>query len=136
MRAHSNGLTIGALGFSASGSIVGTHQADAVSASSSSAAGDVVKFEFNMGEDSVTDVAYKNGAGKELVKIYNFDQTATTLGHKCKLVLMPLLLGQLNEALLVEHSGLRYQPQISLQVAQQQHSPIMGIYRRCTAEMH
>ena len=75
-----NGLTIGALGFSASGSIVGTHQADAVSASSSSAAGDVVKFEFNMGEDSVTDVlAYKNGAGKELVKIYNFDQDSDDL---------------------------------------------------------
>ena len=60
--------------------MVGTHNIDAVSASSTSAAGDTIKFEFNMGEDSVTDVlAYSNGAGKELVKIYNFDKDSDDL---------------------------------------------------------
>ena len=75
-----NGLTIGNFNFSASGTMVATHNADAVSASSTSVAGQTVKFEFNMGEDSVTDVlAYSNGAGKELVKIRNFDKDSDDL---------------------------------------------------------
>ena len=69
-----NGLTIGKLDFSASGTIAATHNADTVSASSSSTAGDSVVFTFNYGEDSVADdISYMNGAGKELVKILNFD---------------------------------------------------------------
>jgi len=80
-----NGLTITRFGFSASGTMVGTHNADTVSASSSSVAGDVVKFEFNMGEDSVTDtLGYFNGEGKELVKIYNFDKDSDDLKSNMK----------------------------------------------------
>ena len=80
-----NSLQIDAIAFSASGTIVGTNSLDNVSASSTSAAGDTLKFEFNLGEDSQNDVfAYSNGAGKELVKIYNFkqggDDLKTTLG--------------------------------------------------------
>ena len=75
-----NGLTITRFGFSASGTMVGTHNADTVSASSSSAAGDTIKFEFNMGEDSVTDtLGYFNGGGKDLVKILNFDKDSDDL---------------------------------------------------------
>jgi len=75
-----NGLTIGKLDFSASGTIVGTHNIDTVSASSSSTAGDSVVFTFNMGEDSVADdFSYMNGGGKELVKILNFDTGSDTL---------------------------------------------------------
>jgi len=75
-----NGLTIDKLGFSASGTIVGTHMEDSVSASSSSASGDTVKFEFNMGEDSEDDkLGYYNGGGKELVKIYQFDTTSDSV---------------------------------------------------------
>ncbi len=80
-----NGLLINRLGFSASGSIVATHNADTVSASSSSAAGDVVKFEFNMGEDSVVDtLGYFNGGGKELVKVYNFDKDQDVIKSNMK----------------------------------------------------
>lgn len=80
-----NGLTVTRLGFSASGSLVGTHNADTVSASSSSVAGDVVKFEFNMGEDSVTDtLGYFVGEGKELVKITNFDKDSDDLKTNMK----------------------------------------------------
>ena len=50
-----NGLTIDNLTFSASGTIVGTNSIDNVSASSTSAAGDTLKFEFNLGEDNVQD---------------------------------------------------------------------------------
>ena len=68
-----NGLTITALTFSASGTIVGTNSADNVSASSIAASGDTLKFEFNLGEDSVRDdIAYNEGSGKSLVKILNF----------------------------------------------------------------
>ena len=75
-----NGLTITALTFSASGTIVGTNSADNVSASSTTAAGDTLKFEFNLGEDSVRDdIAYNEGAGKSLVKILNFRTTSDKL---------------------------------------------------------
>jgi len=75
-----NGLTITQWVFAASGTMVGTNSVDTVSASSTTAAGDTVKFEFNMGEDSATDVfAYNEGSGKSLVKIYNFRQNTDDL---------------------------------------------------------
>ena len=75
-----NGLTIGHLQHSGSGTIVGTNLGDTVSASSSSASGDTIKFEFNMGEDSTADtLGYSNGAGKELVKITQFDTGSDSL---------------------------------------------------------
>ena len=59
--------------FSGSGTITGTNSVDFVSAVSTSQAGDFLKFEFDMGEDNVTDMlSYVNGWGKEHVKIYNF----------------------------------------------------------------
>ena len=68
-----NGLTITNLQFSASGTIVGTNSIDNVSASSTTAAGDTLKFEFNMGEDNVQDdLGYNENSGKSLVKILNF----------------------------------------------------------------
>ena len=75
-----NGLTIPTLQFSASGVVTGTNSVDNISASSSSASGDTLKFEFNMGEDSADDVLqYAHGGGKELVKIYQFDTTSDSL---------------------------------------------------------
>ena len=75
-----NGLTIATMTHSASGTIVGTNAVDNISASSTSASGDTVKFEFNMGEDSANDVLqYAHGAGKELVKITQFDTTSDSL---------------------------------------------------------
>ena len=75
-----NGLTIATMTHSASGTIVGTDAVDNISASSTSASGDTVKFEFNMGEDSANDVLqYAHGAGKELVKITQFDTTSDSL---------------------------------------------------------
>ena len=75
-----DGLTINRLGFSGSGNTTGTNDSDNISASSSSVAGDTVKFEFNMGEDSSADVlGYLNGGGKELVKIYQFDTGSDSL---------------------------------------------------------
>ena len=65
-----NGLTITNLQFSASGTTVQTP--DNVSASSTTAAGDTLKFEFNMGEDNVQDDVGQRNSGKSLVKILNF----------------------------------------------------------------
>ena len=68
-----NGLTIDQIKFSASGTITGTNSIDNVSASSTTAAGDTIKFEFNAGEDNVQDdIGYNEGGGKSLVKIINF----------------------------------------------------------------
>ena len=50
-----NGLTIGQLKFSGSGTIIGTNSADNIGASSTTVAGDTAKFEFNLGEDNVQD---------------------------------------------------------------------------------
>jgi len=80
-----NSLQIDNIAFGKSGTITGTNMLDTVSASSTTAAGDTLKFEFNLGEDSQNDVfAYSSGAGKELVKIYNFkqggDDLKTTVG--------------------------------------------------------
>ena len=75
-----NGLTIATMTHSGSGTISGTNSVDNISASSTSAAGDTVKFEFNMGEDSSNDVLqYAHGAGKELVKITQFDTTSDSV---------------------------------------------------------
>ena len=66
--------------FSASGTITGTNTIDNISASSSTASGDTIKFEFNMGEDSSDDVLqYAKGGGKELVKILQFDTTSDSV---------------------------------------------------------
>jgi len=85
MPEQGNQLTIGSLAFSASGTVTMTNLGDTVSASSTSASGDTLKVEFNLGEDSVADtLSYSNGGGKELVKIYNFDkgQDALKISNK------------------------------------------------------
>lgn len=76
-----NGLTIGNLTFSGSGTISGTNSQDNVSASSTTASGGTIKFEFNMGEDNVQDdLGYnQHSNGNALVKISNFKTTVDKL---------------------------------------------------------
>jgi hypothetical protein len=73
-----NGLTIGNMKFSASGTVVMTNEVDAVTATTIFSAGDTVTLDVNLGDDSAADVfALLHGsggdlAGKALVKITNF----------------------------------------------------------------
>ena len=68
-----NGLTLPDLSFSGGGVLLGTMSTDNISAVSTSQAGDTVTVEFDLREDSWTDVLdYNNGGGKEYVILRNF----------------------------------------------------------------
>ena len=68
-----NGLTLPDFSFSGGGVLIGTMSVDNISAVSTSQAGDTVTVEFDLREDSVTDVLdYTDGAGKEYVILRNF----------------------------------------------------------------
>jgi hypothetical protein len=68
-----NGLTLPQLTYSGGGTLTGTMAADNISAISTSQSGQSVTLDFDLREDSVTDVIdYKNGAGKEYLILRNF----------------------------------------------------------------
>ena len=68
-----NGLTLPQLTYSGGGTLTGTMAVDNISAISTSQSGQSVTLDFDLREDSVTDVIdYKNGAGKEYLILRNF----------------------------------------------------------------